>query len=271
MPPRSPPRPVGVAGVKAVAKPKPKPKPAATAPDPASGAAARQRLRTARASPAGAAASASTPTPRGSARAVDSVFHLGSHRWLPRQRRRAQHRPGRRLDDLQPVAGRRRRRVGAGHVGEFNVKYVIWRQRYWEPGRLLGAHGGPRLADGEPHGPRARDGQQLTSGPPATAPSEDRSPTGGRSSSHRRDLIVTIPGGRVTFVGLASPGRVLLVDAESCHHRRGRQRTTAWQERGNHSRGPAAHGLLGVKSAPVSRPTSAGQPQPEPDSSPRRH
>ena len=20
------------------------------------------------------------------------------------------------------------------HVGEFNVKYIIWRQRYWEPG-----------------------------------------------------------------------------------------------------------------------------------------
>ena len=56
------------------------------------------------------------------------------------------------------------------HAGELNVKYVIWRQRYWEPGGSWELDGGPRLADGEPHGPRARDGQLLTSGPRAQHP-----------------------------------------------------------------------------------------------------
>ena len=89
--------------------------------------------------------------------AVDSVFHLGS---IGGYRPNAgEHSTGQAVDFM--ISSRSQGDAIAAwvqsHVGEFNVQYVIWRQRYWEPGRLLGPHGGPRVRHREPLRPRARD------------------------------------------------------------------------------------------------------------------
>ena len=98
--------------------------------------------------------------------AVDSVFHLNS---IGGYRANAgEHSTGQAVDLM--ISGRSQGDSVAAwvqaHAGEFNVKYVIWRQRYWEPGSSLGPHGGPRLTHREPHGPRARDGQLTLAAPP---------------------------------------------------------------------------------------------------------
>jgi hypothetical protein len=123
---------VGVSGVKAVAKPKP------TAAATKSG---------------GSGSSASAPTGAYSksvsgrcgnlglindaarvCSAVDSLFHLGS---IGGYRANAgEHSTGQAVD-LMISSKSQGDAVAAwvqAHVGEFNVKYIIWRQRYWEPG-----------------------------------------------------------------------------------------------------------------------------------------
>ena len=129
---------VGVSGVKAVAKPKPKPKPKPVA------AAAR-----AGESGGSSASSSAAYSTRVSGRcgniglnndaarlcsAVDSVFNLGS---IGGYRPSAgEHSTGQAVDFM--ISSRSQGDAVAAwvqsHVGEFNVEYVIWRQRYWTPG-----------------------------------------------------------------------------------------------------------------------------------------
>jgi hypothetical protein len=124
---------VGVAGVKAVAKPKPKPKPVAKDPT-ASGAAA---------APTGSYSTGISgrcgnlgliPNAARVCSAVDSVFHLGS---IGGYRPNAgEHSTGQAVDLM--ISGQSQGDAVAAfvqaHASELNVKYVIWRQRYWEPG-----------------------------------------------------------------------------------------------------------------------------------------
>jgi hypothetical protein len=127
---------VGVAGVKAVAKPKPKPKPVAKSPSGGGTSAA--------AAPSAASYSTSVSGRCGNlglisnaarlCSAVDSVYHLGS---IGGYRANAgEHSTGQAVDFM--ISSRAQGDAIAawvqGHVGEFDVKYVIWRQRYWEPG-----------------------------------------------------------------------------------------------------------------------------------------
>lgn len=122
---------VGVSGVKAVAKPTPKPAAKAAA----GGAAA--------AAPSGSYSTSISGKCGGigliqtAARlcsAVDSVFHLGS---IGGYRANAgEHSTGQAVDFMISSSSQGDA-VAAwvqAHVGEFNVKYVIWQQRYWEPG-----------------------------------------------------------------------------------------------------------------------------------------
>jgi hypothetical protein len=120
---------VGVSGVKAVAKPTPKP--AAKA---AGGAAA---------APGGSYSTSISGKCGGigliqnAARlcsAVDSVFHLGSIGGF--RANAGEHGTGQAVDFMISSSSQGDA-VAAwvqAHVGEFNVKYVIWQQRYWEPG-----------------------------------------------------------------------------------------------------------------------------------------
>jgi hypothetical protein len=127
---------VGVSGVKAVAKPKPKPKPKAVA------------TATRSTSSAGGSSTASYSTSisgqcgsiglnSNAARlcsAVDSIYHLGS---IGGYRANAgEHSTGQAVDFM--ISSRAEGDAIAAwvqaHVGEFNVQYVIWRQRYWAPG-----------------------------------------------------------------------------------------------------------------------------------------
>ena len=126
------PEPVGVGGIKAVAKPKPKP--VATTPDSSSDGAVAA---------SGAAYSTSVSGRCGSigvnasaarlCSAVDSIFHLPS---IGGYRANAgEHSTGQAVD-LMISSRSQGDSVAAwvqAHVGEFNVEYVIWRQRYWTP------------------------------------------------------------------------------------------------------------------------------------------
>lgn len=142
---------VGVGGVKAVAKPKPKPKPAPTA--------ASSTARTA--SPPAAAAATSSwsgtitgrcsnigliPNAQRLCSAVDVTFHpptIGG-----RRASNDEHGTGQATDFM--IANQAQGDAIAAwvqaHVGEFNVKYLIWRQRYWAPGegwRAMADRGSP--------------------------------------------------------------------------------------------------------------------------------
>ena len=130
------PEPVGVSGVQAVAKPKPQPKPVAKAKATGSGGdsvgAPSASYSTSISGKCG-----SIGLNSGAARlcsAVDSVFHLNS---IGGYRANAgEHSTGQAVDLM--ISGRSQGDSVAAwvqaHAGEFNVKYVIWRQRYWEPG-----------------------------------------------------------------------------------------------------------------------------------------
>ena len=131
---------VGVAGVRAVAKPKPKPKP---------------KVKPQAVVKGGGAASGTAAAPSGSystsvsarcrnlglipnaarvCSAVDSVFHLGSIGGF--RANAGEHSTGQAVDLM--ISGRSQGDAVAAfvmaHASELNVKYVIWRQRYWEPG-----------------------------------------------------------------------------------------------------------------------------------------
>jgi hypothetical protein len=137
---------VGVSGIKAVAKPKPKPKPK---PAPAPVAPAVKAAKTATKSGGSAARapkkSYSTSISGRCAKigvnnngerlcsAVDSIFHLGT---IGGYRPNAgEHSSGQAIDFMISSKSQ-----GDGiaawvqaHVGQFDVKYLIWRQRYWDP------------------------------------------------------------------------------------------------------------------------------------------
>ena len=121
---------VGVAGVKAVAKPKPKPVAKATT---ASGAAApTSSYSTGISDRCGSLGL--IPNAARVCTAVDSVFHLGS---IGGYRPNAgEHSTGQAVDLM--ISGQSQGDAVAAfvqaHAGELNVKYIIWRQRYWEPG-----------------------------------------------------------------------------------------------------------------------------------------
>jgi hypothetical protein len=124
--------PVGVFGVKAVAKPKPEPVVRAT------------RSTSSAAGPSTASYSTRISGRCGSiglisnaarlCSAVDSIYHLNS---IGGYRAGAgEHSTGQAVD-LMISSKAQGDAIAAwvqAHVGEFNVKYVIWRQRYWEPG-----------------------------------------------------------------------------------------------------------------------------------------
>jgi hypothetical protein len=156
---------VGVSGVRAVAKPKPKPKPKPQ-PEPQpraedTSAASDHRSSSSsssdRSSRSGTSSNSSS-TSRSSASsysrsisgrcgnlgldasaarlcsAVDSVFHL--HAIGGFRANAGEHGTGQAVDLM--ISGRSQGDAVAAwvqaHVGEFDVKYIIWRQRYWEPG-----------------------------------------------------------------------------------------------------------------------------------------
>ena len=144
---------VGVAGVKAVAKPKPKPKPkpvstAAAAASSTAVSPVRSRI-TRSYSTSISARCAKLGLINDAARlcsAVDSIYHLGS---IGGYRANAgEHTTGQAIDFM--ISSKSQGDAVAawvqGHVSPFNVKYVIWRQRYWEPGsdwRLMEDRGSP--------------------------------------------------------------------------------------------------------------------------------
>ena len=136
---------VGVSGVKAVAKPTPKPA-AATAASGNSNAAA---------APSGSYSTSISgkcggigliPTAARLCSAVDSVFHLGS---IGGYRANAgEHSTGQAVDFMISSSSQGDAIAAwvQSHVGEFNVKYIIWQQRYWEPGgswKLMEDRGSP--------------------------------------------------------------------------------------------------------------------------------
>ncbi len=132
------PEPVGVSGVQAVAKPKPKPKPKPVAKAKATGSGGDSvGAPSASYSTSISGKCGSIGLNSGAARlcsAVDSVFHLNS---IGGYRANAgEHSTGQAVDLM--ISGRSQGDAVAAwvqaHAGEFNVKYVIWRQRYWEPG-----------------------------------------------------------------------------------------------------------------------------------------
>ena len=123
---------IGVSGVKAVAKPTPKP----VVKTPSGG------------SSAGAPSSASYSTSvsgrcgnlgliANAARlcsAVDSIYHLGSIGGF--RANAGEHSTGQAVDFMisNKAQGDAIAAWVQAHSGEFNVEYVIWRQRYWVPG-----------------------------------------------------------------------------------------------------------------------------------------
>jgi hypothetical protein len=126
------PAPVGVSGGKAVAKP---------APEPAAAKAAAGS--TAAAAPSGSYSTSISgkcggigliPTAARLCSAVDSVFHLGSiGGYRPNG---GEHSTGQAVDFMISSSSQGDAIAAwvQSHVGEFNVKYIIWQQRYWAPG-----------------------------------------------------------------------------------------------------------------------------------------
>jgi hypothetical protein len=128
---------VGVSGVKAVAKPKPKPKPkpvvkpttASTGSSAAAPSSSYAKGISARCSNLGL-----IPNAARVCTAVDSVFHLGT---IGGYRANAGEHSTGQATDLMISSRAQGDAVAAfvqAHAAELNVKYVIWRQRYWEPG-----------------------------------------------------------------------------------------------------------------------------------------
>jgi len=125
---------VGVSGVKAVAKPKPKPKPkAASGGSGSSSSAAGSRSYstsiTGRCGSIGLTSNAARLCS-----AVQSAYGLSS---IGGYRPNAgEHSTGQAVDFM--ISGRGQGDAIAAfvqsHAGQFNVEYVIWRQRYWVPG-----------------------------------------------------------------------------------------------------------------------------------------
>ncbi|NHA67959.1 hypothetical protein [Phycicoccus flavus] len=147
------PEPVGVEGVKAVAKPKPKPKPKPTptpTPEPVEAAPAPQPV--APAAPAPQAAPPAAPGYNGAltgrctsiglitnaqrlCSAVDQAY--GPPTIGGRRASADEHGTGQAIDFMISSAGQGDAIAAyvQSHVGEFNVKYLIWQQRYWAPGQ----------------------------------------------------------------------------------------------------------------------------------------
>jgi len=135
---------VGVSGVKAVAKPKPKPKPKPVPkPAPATKAATSSGASSAAAPAASYSTSISArcshlglvPTAARVCSAVDSVFHLQTIGGF--RANAGEHGTGH-ATDLMISSKAQGDAVAAfvmSHASALNVKYVIWRQRYWEPGK----------------------------------------------------------------------------------------------------------------------------------------
>jgi hypothetical protein len=126
---------LGVVGVKAVAKPKPKPKPvvkpttASTGSSAAAPSSSYAKGISARCSNLGL-----IPNAARVCTAVDSVFHLGT---IGGYRANAGEHSTGQATDLMISSRAQGDAVAAfvqAHAAELNVKYVIWRQRYWEPG-----------------------------------------------------------------------------------------------------------------------------------------
>ena len=126
---------VGVSGVKAVAKPKPKPKP-----KPSTTAAAKSGTASSSArsySTSITAKCSSIGLNNDAARlcsAVQSAFgltNIGGYR--PNA---GEHSTGQAVDFMisSQSQGDAIAAFVQNHVSEFNVQYIIWRQRYWEPG-----------------------------------------------------------------------------------------------------------------------------------------
>lgn len=123
---------VGVAGVKAVAKPKPKP--VAKAPSGSGASAAAPSSSYAKGISARCSNLGLIPNAARVCTAVDSVFHLGT---IGGYRANAGEHSTGQATDLMISSRSQGDAVAAfvqAHAAELNVKYVIWRQRYWEPG-----------------------------------------------------------------------------------------------------------------------------------------
>ena len=125
---------VGVAGVKAVAKPKPKPKPKPTAEGTTESGAAAPPNSYSKGISGRCSNLGLIPNAARVCTAVDSVFHLGS---IGGYRANAgEHSTGQAVDLM--ISGQSQGDAVAAfvqaHAAELDVKYIIWRQRYWEPG-----------------------------------------------------------------------------------------------------------------------------------------
>ncbi len=130
---------VGVSGVKAVAKPKPKPRPK---PVPQAAKAAKSSGGSAAAAPKASYSTsisgrcASIGVNNNGERlcsAVDSIFHLGT---IGGYRANAGEHSSHQAIDFMISSKSQGDGIAAwvqAHVGQFNVKYLIWRQRYWDP------------------------------------------------------------------------------------------------------------------------------------------
>ena len=130
---------VGVSGVKAVAKPKPKPKPkpapAAKAAAPSGGSSSAAPPKTSYSTSISARCSHLGLIPNAArvCSAVDSVFHLKTIGGF--RANAGEHSTGQ-ATDLMISSKAQGDAVAAfvmAHAGELNVKYIIWRQRYWDP------------------------------------------------------------------------------------------------------------------------------------------
>ena len=122
---------VGVSGVKAVAKPKPKPTPKPTA-EATSSASGRVAFSTSVSGPCGGLGL--IPDAVRLCSAVNSAFNppsIGGYR--PNA---GEHSTGQAVDFMisSQSQGDAIAAFVQSHVSEFDVEYIIWRQRYWTPG-----------------------------------------------------------------------------------------------------------------------------------------
>ncbi len=129
--------PVGVSGVKAVAKPKPKPKPATEAAPTAEASSEAPAVATGSYGGGITSTCASIgliPNAQRICSAVQTTFGLTSiGGYRPGG---DEHGTGQAIDFMisSPAQGDAIAAYVQQHVAEFNVQYVIWQQRYWEPG-----------------------------------------------------------------------------------------------------------------------------------------
>ena len=123
---------VGVSGVKAVAKPTPEPAAAKAAGGSTNAAAPSGPYSTSISGKCGGIGL--IPTAARLCSAVDSVFHLGSIGGY--RANGGEHSTGQAVDFMISSSSQGDAIAAwvQSHVGEFNVEYVIWRQRYWTPG-----------------------------------------------------------------------------------------------------------------------------------------